>query len=288
MAALTPFSGSTDGRGILITSIASDAGVTIHTATASTTVQSRVYLWAQNNSANPVTLTIQFGGTGNPNDFIVREIPARVGLVPICEGQPLQNALVVKAFASEKNAISVFGGVQAGDTVANLYAVPIDRYKAPTALQTPIGTATTSILGLIDNTYLTGAPSAETTDLKAATASPKGRFLFAVPPNYSAGTSLTVTLNAGMKTTVSDTTATIDVQCVRQAAPTVDICATDAQSINSLTASNIAFTLTGTNVIPGDILDIMVTVAILDSATATAVIGKLNKTTISLTATANT
>ena len=68
----------------------------------------------------------------------------------------------------------------------------------------------------------------------------------------------------------------MDAQVARQAAPTVDICATNATTINSLTAANVDFTLTPTSVVPGDVLDVVLTVAYHDAASGTAVVGKIN------------
>lgn len=133
-------------------------------------------------------------------------------------------------------------------------------------------------LGVIYNTFLTEGPSVETGDVKAANAvTRKVGFQFAVPPEYVAGQSITFRAHAGMKTTVAGTSATIDFQCARQADPTVDLCATAAQSINSLVAADKDFTITPDNVVPGDVLDCVVTVATNDAASGTAVIGKISK-----------
>ncbi|MGV3721987.1 MAG: hypothetical protein ACO1SX_13830, partial [Actinomycetota bacterium] len=109
-----------------------------------------------------------------------------------------------------------------------------------------------------------------------ATTTRYARFQFAVPEHYVAGQAITLRVNAGMLTTVSDTSAALDAVCVRVAAPSTDICATAAQSMNSLTAADIDFTITPTNVVVGDILDVRLSVAIVDGATGTAVIGKIN------------
>lgn len=137
-----------------------------------------------------------------------------------------------------------------------------------------VGTAADDDLALITGTFGTHAPKLQTSDAKAATISQKVAMFFPVPPEYVAGGNLTLRFSAGMVTTVSDTTATIDAQVVRAAAPTVDICATDALTINSLTAADKDFTLTGTNVVPGDLLYIVITIAINDGATQTAVKGE--------------
>lgn len=159
-------------------------------------------------------------------------------------------------------------------------AIPFTTCRVWDAIQTVIpGTAASDDLAIINGTFLTSAPSIKSSDSKAATTTQKTRFLFPVPVNYVAGSALTLRLNAGMVTTVSDTSATIDAQVARVAAPTVDVCATAAQSINSLTAANKDFVITPTNVVAGDILDVVLTVAIVDGATATAVIGQINTAT---------
>lgn len=158
------------------------------------------------------------------------------------------------------------------------YPITVEKLRVWDAPQTNLpGTPATDDLGVIYNTFLTGAPTVESGDSKAATTTRYAFFSFEVPPEYEAGETITFRINAGMKTTVSDTTATVDAQVARQADPTVDICATAAQSINSLTAADKDFTITPTNVVPGDILDVRVAIAIVDGATATAVIGQINK-----------
>lgn len=140
--------------------------------------------------------------------------------------------------------------------------------------------ATSDDLGLIAGTFLTSAPTVQTSDGKATSVTQKARFKFPLNFDITAIQSLKVRINAGMLTTISDTTATVDVQMVREAAPTTDLITTAATSINSLTAADKDFTATITALAAGDILDCVVTIAIVDAATATAVIGKIN--TISL------
>ena len=143
-------------------------------------------------------------------------------------------------------------------------------------------TAANDDLAVVYNTFGTAGPSIESGDGKATTITRKVGFQFAIPPEYDPGETITLRIRGGMKTTVSDGTATIDAQVYRQGAPTVDICATSAQSINSLTGADKDFTLTPTGVVAGEILDVVLTVAITDSATATAVIGKLTAVTLLL------
>jgi hypothetical protein len=137
--------------------------------------------------------------------------------------------------------------------------------------------------GLVNGTYLTSNPVVQTGDLKTLNTTRTARFQFAVPRDYVAGGAITLRLNAGMVTTVADTAATIAVNCVRTAAPTTDINATTAISINSLTAADCNFTITPTNVVAGDLLDVKITLAVNDGASGTAVIAALNSIKFLLT-----
>lgn len=160
------------------------------------------------------------------------------------------------------------------------FPVGLDAFRvwdAPGTL--PVTSAGNDDLALTYNTFLTAAPTFETADAKAATKTQKIGFQIKVPECYVAAGDAKIRVAANMKTTVSDTTATIDVQAARILAPTVDLVATAAQSINSLDAAYKDFVLTVTDLVPGDVLDVVVTIAITDSATATAVIGQLRSVT---------
>jgi hypothetical protein len=163
------------------------------------------------------------------------------------------------------------------------YALPITearRWDVPTAVL-PAG-ATSDDLGMVDNTFLTAAPTIESGSCKNTTLTQYCRFMFAVPPEYVSGETIKVRINAGMKTTVANTSSTIDVECVRQAAPSVDVCATAAQSINSLVAANKDFTITPTDVVPGDILDIRLTSLAVDGQNSVESYSQINKVTLLL------
>jgi len=158
------------------------------------------------------------------------------------------------------------------------YPVPVGQLRVWDAPSTVAVAATgaNDDLAVVYNTFLTAGPTVETGDLKNTTTTRKVGFEFVVPPEYVAGQTITLRANAGMKTTVASTSTTIDFEVARRAAPTVDVCATAAQSINSLTAADKDFTITPTNVVPGDILDVVSSVTVTDTATGTAVIGKIN------------
>jgi hypothetical protein len=102
-------SGSTDGRPIAVAATSSP-GTTIHTAGAGQTNRDLLYLQAINVSAGSVKLTIEFGGTSTSDD-IMQYIPAQSGMQWVVKGLPLQNSLIVKAFAGITNVINITGYV---------------------------------------------------------------------------------------------------------------------------------------------------------------------------------
>jgi hypothetical protein len=104
-------SGSTDGRGVKVAAT-STPGTTLHTATTNSAYYDELWIWAQNNDAADIVLTIEFGGVTSPDDLITVTIPTKSGLFLITPGLVLKgNAtpLVVKAFAATANKIILFG-----------------------------------------------------------------------------------------------------------------------------------------------------------------------------------
>tara|TARA_A100000172_G_scaffold60505_1_gene39976 strand:+ start:702 stop:1064 length:363 start_codon:yes stop_codon:yes gene_type:complete len=106
-------SGSTDGRGIKVTGTATGAAVTVHTAQSGTGDNNydEVFVYANNSSTAAILVTIEFGGTTDPDDLIEVSVPAQQGLMLIVPGLVLQNSLVIKAWASVANQVSLFGFV---------------------------------------------------------------------------------------------------------------------------------------------------------------------------------
>lgn len=105
-------SGSTSGRPIKVTPTSSP-GETIHTATATATEIDEIWLWAANTSAATVNLSVQWGGTTTPDDYICSAFPieANSDAVLVAAGLVLTGGLLVKAFASVADVITVFGYV---------------------------------------------------------------------------------------------------------------------------------------------------------------------------------
>jgi len=105
-------SGSTDGKPIKVVETAT-AGTTIHTAVAGTTAGTfdEIWLWTYNGHSAAVTLTIEFGGATVPDQNIVMTLASKSGLQLVVPGLILQNAMVVKAFASVANVVTLSGFV---------------------------------------------------------------------------------------------------------------------------------------------------------------------------------
>jgi hypothetical protein len=103
-------SGSTNGRGIKVAAT-STPGTTIHAAVSGTTDFDEIWLYAFNSHGSDVMLTIEWGGTTDPNDIVEVTIPFRAGWVPVVPGFVLQNSLSVAAFASVADVITIQGWV---------------------------------------------------------------------------------------------------------------------------------------------------------------------------------
>lgn len=138
-------------------------------------------------------------------------------------------------------------------------------------------------LGIVVGTFGTDVVTVQGGDVKATSSTRRAIAHVALPDYYDDGQSVTIRLRAGMDTTVSDTSCTINVECYEvgdSGGAGSDLCTTAAQNINSLTPADKDFTITSTNLTAGDILEIRISVTYVDSATATAVIPVLYKAAV--------
>jgi len=105
-------SGSTNGRPIPITATATP-GTAIHGAVSGTVGVDEVYIWATNVTAAAATLTVEWGGTSDPGDHLVKQfsIPAYSLPMPIALGQTVNNSVTIAAFSGTASAINVTGYV---------------------------------------------------------------------------------------------------------------------------------------------------------------------------------
>ena len=108
-------SGSTNGKPIKVTSTTTGAADTIHTAVAGTSNIDMIDVYATNNSAAAVDVSIGWGGVTVDETLGPISIPADAGPVKIADKFPLQNGMVVKAWAGSANVILLTGAV-AGHT----------------------------------------------------------------------------------------------------------------------------------------------------------------------------
>jgi hypothetical protein len=163
------------------------------------------------------------------------------------------------------------------------FVVPMVSLRTWDAIGTNLpGTAANDDLGLDGGTWATDSPCITTGDVKGVSteAHRYARFQVALPPEYEAGETVVLRCHAGMKTTVADQSCTLDVVAYKsndEAGIGSDICATAAQSMNSLTDADLDFTITPTGLTAGDVLDVRLDVAYHDDATGTAVIGQIGK-----------
>lgn len=159
------------------------------------------------------------------------------------------------------------------------YAIPWEAWRVHDAYQTTLpGTSLADDLGLVGGTFGTGVPSIQTEDLKAAGATTSyARCVITIPPEYDTSETAVLRFRAGMLTTISDGTATLDVEAFESdfeaAKSGSDLVSTTVQDINSVTLADTDFAITTTTLSPGDTIDIRIAIAINDTSTVTVVKG---------------
>ena len=146
-------------------------------------------------------------------------------------------------------------------------------------------TAANDDMALITGTPGTDAPTLQGVDFGGTSTDEKCAFTFALPPEYVAGETITLRVRAAMLTTVSDGTALVDAEVWKQdgdGAVGADICATAAQSINSLTPANKDFTITPTGLVAGDVLQVRLSFSGADVGNVGVMIPEISKVTMLL------
>ncbi|MEM8493765.1 MAG: capsid cement protein [Planctomycetota bacterium] len=157
------------------------------------------------------------------------------------------------------------------------YAIPLEDCAQPTAPYNALPpTPTTSLWGYVAGTHGTSAPALRTADFGGTSSAAALRVTWTVPPEYDPGESLTFQVNAEFLT-VPDANDTIDIVAVRRADPSTDLYAGSAQQVGD-TAANELFVLDATNVVVGDVIDIVLTANFSDSGNAAAdITGQINE-----------
>lgn len=105
-------SGSTSGRPIKLAATATP-GTLVHTAVSGAASFDEIFAWVTNTDSVDRTLTIEFGGTTDPDDLVTKTltIPANSPPIPILTGQVLNGGLACRMFASSADKLVVTGYV---------------------------------------------------------------------------------------------------------------------------------------------------------------------------------
>lgn len=158
------------------------------------------------------------------------------------------------------------GTTEADEQTTLVDDLPIDNdWRVWDSLITNLaGADGTDDLGLVTGTYLTSNPTFNVTVATPSNAPFYARRSYVLPKDYVAGTDLVLTINATQ--TVAATTASLDANIVDQDSASTDIVATAAQSIIGAAATDFTFSVTGTNLVPGDTLDIRISITLNDGA----------------------
>ena len=143
------------------------------------------------------------------------------------------------------------------------------------AVQTNLpATPASDDLGIITGTWGTNPVRITAGDVKALGSTTRRLYLaIPIPSNYEDGQTIQLRIRAKMETTVADNSCTIDAEAYVGSDGSLgsDLVTTSATSMNSLSAANYDFTINATGVDPGDLLEVRLSIASNDAATATAV-----------------
>jgi hypothetical protein len=133
----------------------------------------------------------------------------------------------------------------------------------------------TDDIGLYPGTFATSCPVLSSGDVKNSTTTRYARVLVKLPECFDDTNDIKLRISAATKTTIASSSSTVDVEAYLVGRDSLisgsDLCTTSATSINSTTFADKDFTITGAARSKGDTLDIRITLACVDSATATAV-----------------
>lgn len=114
MATYAPvlLSGSTDGKPIKVTGTGTGSTVTIHTSVSGSGSWDEVYLWAYNTDTAERTITLEIGGTTDPDNLFPKAYTLPIKQwAQIRFGERTNNACTIKAFASAANVVLIDGNV---------------------------------------------------------------------------------------------------------------------------------------------------------------------------------
>jgi hypothetical protein len=153
--------------------------------------------------------------------------------------------------------------------------IPLTQARVWDAVQTNLpATPASDDLGIITGTWGTNPVRITAGDVKALGSTTRRLYVaIPIPANYEDGQTIQLRIRAKMETTVADVSCTIDAEVYVGSDGSLgsDLVTTSAASMNSLSAANYDFTINATGVDPGDLLEVRISIASNDAATATAV-----------------
>ena len=153
--------------------------------------------------------------------------------------------------------------------------IPLTQARVWDAVQTNLpATPASDDLVIVTGTWGTNPVRITAGDVKALGSTTRRLYLaIPIPSNYEDGQTIQLRIRAKMETTVADNSCTIDAEAYvgSDGALGSDLVTTTAASMNSLSAANYDFTINATGVDPGDLVEVRLSIASNDAATATAV-----------------
>lgn len=189
--------------------------------------------------------------------------------------QLIQGEVVVVGSLAVQGSFS--GSIARTSLVQDLtqtYDLPVPLWRVWDGNYGPLTSAGADDIGVTTGAFGTGCPYLHGGDMNAAGAITRyARTTIMLPPEYVNGAAITLRAAAGMLTSVASVSATVDFEAYLSGRNALisgsDLVTTTAQSINSLTFATYSFTVTPTSRVPGDLLDIRVTIA-ANSVTASS------------------
>ena len=101
---------TTSGKGIKVATN-STPGTLVHTAVSGTTDFDELWIYAYNSHSASIKLTLEFGGTSDPDNTIVQPVASQSGLYLVVPGFVVQNGAVIRAFADTVDKLVLYGFV---------------------------------------------------------------------------------------------------------------------------------------------------------------------------------
>lgn len=243
-----------------------------------------VSFFVANRDYRVIGITARIEVAGTDGSAVTGAVKKAASGTDIAAGTALHSSTInLKGTVNTNQALTVSTTYADLDIPAGT-AIGLDLTGTPTAARGVVSVFLVPIspddLAVTAGVFGTGCPNITTGDVKNVTvAGRKARVQVQLPECYVTGQSVALRISGGMVTTVASSLATVDVECYKLMRDTLitgtDLCENGAQSINSLVFADKDFNFTPTTLNPGDWLDIVITVAVTDVATVTAVIAAL-------------